>query len=129
MTCLCSSRWLLQLFLSWVPSYSWHKLAYLALLRVQSLLKSLKRSDHTKTFHQGPLIEFAVKSQQGEFFIRKVGAASRMYRSCHTCAHHPIPMKMAIYRAFQVALQLKGELYIHQGELSTQMNRSTKKMK
>lgn len=42
--------------------------------------------DDMPLFLKGPLIEFAVKSQQGEFFIRKV------------------------------ALQLKGELYIHQGE-------------
>lgn len=42
--------------------------------------------DDMPLFLKGPLIEFSVKSQQGEFFIRKV------------------------------ALQLKGELYIHQGE-------------
>ncbi|CAK8988044.1 unnamed protein product [Durusdinium trenchii] len=42
--------------------------------------------DDLPLFLKGPLIEFSVKSQQGEFFIRKV------------------------------ALQLSGELYIHQGE-------------
>lgn len=70
---------------------------------------------------QGPLIEFSVKSQQGEFFIRKAnpyGDGPVLYISLLLSVLLSVSFSHFVSFRFpkQVALQLKGELYIHQGE-------------